>query len=540
MSFLSETLSLGDVLVRSAHRDPDHEALVFPDVRSTYRSLLDRAIGRARSLVALGVEPGDHVGILMPNHMDVAEVLFGASLAGAIPVPINARFKERELAYVVRDADLVVLVTTDVVEEHVDYVRLLHAAIDGLAEAPDPRNLDLVTVPLLRTVACLGSGAGHAGMLTRDAFAALSADVDPTVIEERRLQVSLRDTCMMIYTSGTTADPKGCPLSHEALVRVARALADRFHLGPDDHYWDPLPMFHMSVLLPMVAAFDSGATFSCLNHFEPDIALEQIITERPTVMVPNFPTLTNALVEHPRWSEVDLERVRVVVNVGPEDLLRRYQAAFPHAVQVSAYGLSEAGGVVGYNELTDSLDDRVTTGGRPYPGIEVQIVDPETLEKLPADVQGEIWVRGYCLFQGYWKDPEKQAESVTRDGWLRSGDIGSLDPQGRVRYRGRLKDMLKVGGENVAAIEIESYLMTHPAVKLAQVVGMPDDRLVEVPAAFVEVFEGHQVTADELAEFCRGKIASFKIPRRIVFTDDWPLSATKIQKFRLRQRLLEE
>ena len=170
----------------------------------------------------------------------------------------------------------------------------------------------------------------------------------------------------------------------------------------------------------------------------------------------------------------------------------------------------------------------------------MQIVDPETLEKLPADVQGEIWVRGYCLFQGYWKDPEKQAESVTRDGWLRSGDIGSLDPQGRVRYRGRLKDMLKVGGENVAAIEIESYLMTHPAVKLAQVVGMPDDRLVEVPAAFVEVFEGHQVTADELAEFCRGKIASFKIPRRIVFTDDWPLSATKIQKFRLRQRLLEE
>ena len=540
MRWLSETLSLGDVLVRAADRDPDHEAIVFPHDRSTFSSLLERSIERARSLVALGVAPGDHVGILMPNHMDVAEVFFGASLAGAIPVPINARFKERELAYVARDADLVVLVTTDVVEEHVDYVALLHSAIDGLESAPDPLDLGLEQAPLLRTVVCLGSERAHRGMLTRDGFAALAGDVDPAVIETRRLQVRLRDTCMMIYTSGTTANPKGCPLSHEALVRVALALGDRFHLGPEDNYWDPLPMFHMSVLLPLVASFAAGAAFSCLNHFEPDVALEQIIRERPTVMVPNFPTITNALVEHPRWSEVDLERVRVVVNVGPEDLLRRYQRAFPHSIQVGAYGLSEAAGVTGYNELTDDLDARMTTGGRPYPGIEIRIVHPETLDVLPADEEGEIWVRGYCLFEGYWKDPEKQAEAVTADGWLRTGDIGSLDPEGRVRFRGRLKDMLKVGGENVAAIEIESHLMTHPAVKLAQVVAMPDDRLVEVPAAFIEVFEGTEVTPDELVEFCRGQIASFKIPQRFEFVDEWPMSATKIQKFRLRERLLED
>ena len=226
------------------------------------------------------------------------------------------------------------------------------------------------------------------------------------------------------------------------------------------------------------------------------------------------------------------------MNVGPEDLLRRYQEAFPFAVQVASYGLSEAGGVVAYCSMDDDLDARVTTSGRPFPGIELRVVDPETSETVSADTQGEIWVRGFNLFEGYWKDPAKTAEAMTADGWLRTGDLGSMDPEGRVRYQGRLKDMLKVGGENVAAIEIESFLANHPSVKLAQVVGIPDEKYLEVPAAFVQLHDHAAATADELVEFCRGKIASFKVPRRVVFVDEWPMSATKIQKFRLRQGLL--
>lgn len=539
MVWLSTAMTLGDLLVRAADRDPDHDALVFPDVRYSFAELLERATERARSLVALGVAPGDHVGILMPNHPNVTEVMFGALLAGAIPVPINARFKERELAYVVRDADLVVLVTTDVVAEHIDYVSLLHASVEGLAGQTDPVRLSLEAVPRLRAVVCLGSERTYPGMVGRDDFAALAGGVDPAAVEERRLRVRIRDTALMIYTSGTTANPKGCPLSHEALVRTGRATRDRFRLTDDDVFWDPLPMFHMSSILPITACLDAGASFVSLTHYTPDAAIDQIIAERPTAVYSTFPTITASLVAHARWNEIDLERVRLTCNVAPEDLLRQFQAAFPHAVQVAAYGLSEATGVVGFNELTDTLEQRIATTGRPFPGIEVKVVDPETLAELPPGEVGEIWVRGYSLFEGYWKDAEKQAESVTADGWLRTGDLCKVDGDGRISYDGRLKDMLKVGGENVAAIEIESYLANHPAVKLVAVVGMPDDKYLEVPAAFVELHDGVEVTEDELVGFCRGKLASFKIPRRVVFVDEWPMSATKIQKFRLRQRFIE-
>ncbi|HSG78012.1 MAG TPA: AMP-binding protein [Acidimicrobiia bacterium] len=538
MVWLSTAMTMGDLLVRAAERDPDHDALVFPDVRYSFADLLDRAVEQARSLVTLGVESGDHVGILMPNHPDVTEVMFGALLAGAVPVPINARFKKRELAYVVGDADLVVLVTTDVVAEHIDYVQLLHASIDGLADAVDPANLSLGAAPELRAVVCLGSDRSYPGMVGRDAFGALAAETDPSEVEERRRRVRVRDTGIMIYTSGTTANPKGCPLSHEALVRTGRATRDRFRLTDEDAFWDPLPMFHMSSILPITACLDAGASFISLTHYTPDAAIDQIIAERPTVVYSTFPTITASLVAHPRWPEIDLERVRLTCNIAPEDLLRRFQAAFPHAIQVAAYGLSEATGVVGYNELTDTLDQRIQTTGRPFPGVQVRIVDPETLEERPPGEVGEIWVRGYSLFEGYWKDPEKQAESVTADGWLRTGDLCTVDADGRISYEGRLKDMLKVGGENVAAIEIESFLANHPSVKLAQVVGIPDEKYLEVPAAFVQLHDHAAATADELVEFCRGKIASFKVPRRVVFVDEWPMSATKIQKFRLRQGLL--
>ena len=345
----------------------------------------------------------------------------------------------------------------------------------------------------------------------------------------------------MMYTSGTTAHPKGCPLSHEALVRSGRAMGrHRYLVGEDDRFWDPLPMFHMSAILPITAVFDATATFISMTHMEPDAAVAQIIDERPTMMFPSFPTLTTALINHDRWGEVDRDIIKVVNNVAPPDTLREFQSAYPKAVQTSAYGLTEATGVVSFNELTDTLDQRATTCGRPFPGIEVRVVDPDTNEPVDTDERGEIVIRGYCLFEGYYRDEEKTTATVDGDGWLHTGDIGSLDPEGRIRYHGRLKDMLKVGGENVAAIEIESYLGTHPAVKLVQVVAAPDAKYVEVPAAFVELHKGAEVTGDELVAFCKDKIAAFKIPRHFRFVTEWPMSATKIQKYRLREQITAE
>ena len=480
------------------------------------------------------------MGILMPNLIEYTEVLFGIALIGAVSVPINARYKETELGYVIENADLDILFTTDLIAEHVDFVDLLERCLPGLSDAENPTALDLISAPRLRSVVVFGTSEPK-GMISQTDFEARADTIDPDEIDRLRTQVAIRSICIMIYTSGTTARPKGCPLTHEALVRSGRAMGrHRFLLTAEDRFWDPLPMFHMSAILPITAVFDAGATFLSLTHVEPEAAIDQMVIERPTALFPSFPTLTAALIHHPRWVEVDVSVVRAVNNVAAPEMLREFQAAYPDAVQVSAYGLTEAAGVVSFNELTDSLDQRTTTCGRPFPGIEVRIVDPETNEAGHSDEQGEIVIRGYCLFEGYYRDPENTAESVDADGWLHTGDLGSLDPEGRIRYHGRLKDMLKVGGENVAAVEIESYLTTHPAVKLVQVVGTPDAKYVEVPAAYVEVHDGASVTADELIEYCRDKIAGFKIPRYIRFVTEWPMSATKIQKYRLRDQITTE
>ena len=227
-------------------------------------------------------------------------------------------------------------------------------------------------------------------------------------------------------------------------------------------------------------------------------------------------------------------------GVATLDLLVSMQERMPSAVQISAYGMTECGGVICFGDVNDSLEKRSETSGWPFRGIEVQIRDLETDEILPPGNRGEILVRGYCVFEGYYKDPEKNAEAFTDDGWFRTGDICAVDEDGRVTYDGRVKDMLKVGGENVAAAEIEGLLSQHPAVMLAQVVSAPDNKYIEVPAAYIQLVEGADATEAELIEFCTGKVASFKVPRYVRFVDEWPMSATKIQKVKLREEIARE
>ena len=538
-----EVPTFGDVLVRAARRYPDREAIVFPETRHTFAGLLEAAERTARSLLGLGIRRGDHVGIVMPNTMDFVEVMFGAALIGAWVVPINARYKARELAFVIENADLKALVTSDVVDEHTNYTEILHGCLPGLAEARDPRALDLPSAPLLRTVVMLGSSS-PAGMLDRAAFDALAASTTNDEVHAMRATVRLRDVAVMMYTSGTTANPKGCPLSHEALVRTSLiACRSRFELTADDRFWDPLPLFHMSAILPLIGCLDAGSTYITLTHFEPEAATRQLKDEAATVCFSTFPTITTAMLNHPNWNANEMSRIRLMNNVAPPDALRRIHAALPAAKHTNAYGLTECGGVVTFSAPDDPPEKRAETSGRPFPGIEIEIRDLETGAPVATpDAPGEIWCRGYNVFEGYYKDPAKNAECFDPDGWFDTGDIGALDADGRIAYLGRSKDMLKVGGENVAALEIESFLQTHPAVSIAQVVPIPDDKYDEVPAAFVELAPDEALTEAELIDHCRGRIATFKIPRyvRFVAAADWPMSATKIQKFRLREQLLAE
>ena len=535
-----DVVTFGDLLVRAAARQPDHDAIVFPTMRHSYRSLLDASTNAARSLLGLGVGRGDHVGILMPNCIDFVEVMFGASMIGAWVVPINARFKGRELAYVVENADLDVLVTSDIIDQYTDYVEILHECLPGLAGAADPTRLALDVAPKLRAVVLLGDKS-PAGMVDREAWDALASHATVADVETRRERVALRDVAMMMYTSGTTAMPKGCPMTHEALVRTATiAGRTRFVFTGDDVLWDPLPLFHMSSILPMIGVFDAGGTYVTLTHVDPGVGLKQMKSEKCTVCFSTFPTVTQALLNHPDYDADDFKRIRLMNNVAPPDALRAIQAALPTAKHMSAYGCTECGGVVAFHSPDDPDDVRATTCGRPFRGIEVQVRDIDTGAVLAAGERGEIWVRGYNLFEGYYKDPDKNAECFDAEGWFTTGDIGALDPEGRISYLGRVKDMLKVGGENVAAVEIESYLQTHPAVAIAQVVAVPDAKYAEVPGAFVQLKPGETVTEEALIEFCRGKISSFKVPRYVRFVTEWPMSATKIQKFRLRDQICAE
>jgi len=535
--------TIGDLLLSAADRFPDSLALVFPESRFTYAELAARALARARSLRALGVRPRDHLGILMHTCPEFVEVFFAAALCGAVIVPMNARYRHNELAYVIENGDLVTIVTTDAVAEHVDFVERLHAALPGLAQAPDPRHLNLPATPKLRNVVMLGR-AKPPGFIPQREFDRAAASVPELEVHRARLGVRVRDVALMLYTSGTTANPKGCLITHEAQVRNSIALGrHRYRLTHRDRMWSPLPMCHIAAVLPMLAIFDVGGTYVTMGHFDPGVALRLLEEHRVTATYPTFVTIMQGLIYHPDFPKRNLRRVRLMNSnfaMQPPGVAGPVMNAMPRAVQVGTFGMTETAGTVCTSSLDEPLERRITRLGSPLPGLEVRILDPATGTDAPVGSHGEILVRGYSVTEGYYKDAEKTAQVLDRDGWFHTGDIGSLDAHGTIMFHGRLKDMLKVGGENVAAAEIESALQRHPAVKLAQVVGIPDAKYDEVPAAFVELEPGRQASEQELIEFCRKEISGFKVPRVIRFVDEWPMSTSKIQKFRLRQQLVRE
>jgi fatty-acyl-CoA synthase len=536
-----QATSLGDLLLIAADQRPDHSAVILPDQRRSYAEIRDAAIDKALSLQALGVGAGDHVGLLLPTGMDFIETLFATALLGAVAVPVNARYMPPELAYVVENADLKVLLTTDKIAEAVNFVERLHLAFPQLAEA-DAGRLGLEDAPRLRNVVLFGSSRAD-GMLTEQEFRDRSGEGDLERLHLNRLQVRLGSTALILYTSGTTANPKGCMISHEAIVRNGAALADRYELTAEDSFWSPLPMFHIAAILPLAAIFNVKGTYVTTGYFRAGEALQMMEQEQVTATYPCFWTIMSDLVDHPDFDKTDLSRVTLMnanFAVQPPEIGSKMKKALPNAVFVGTFGMTETAGTVTTSCLDASETQRFTRLGTPLSGIEVKAVDPETGTEVPTGERGEAWIRGYCTFSRYYKSPEKTAEALDEDGWFHSGDLISIDDDGQLMFHGRLRDMLKVGGENVAAVEIENCLQQHNAVKLAQVVGIPDRRLIEVPAAFIELEQGQEASGQELIDFCKGKIASFKIPRHVRFVSEWPVSSTKIQKFRLQDQIKQE
>jgi fatty-acyl-CoA synthase len=518
--------------LRTATRVPDADALVFPRVRLTYRELTARAAQRAEQLRELGVRPGDRFGLLMQNCPEMVEFVLGSAFIGAAAVPINSRFKPRELAHVIADAEVSSVITTGAIDGVIDLVDLLCATLDGLRDSPDPRSLALTGFPYLRSVAtCAPSDV--VGIVVLESPTSTGPAPDLAVVMPD-------DPFLIMYTSGTTANPKGCVLTNEALVLNSLAIVDRLQIPGEDVWWNPLPMFHMGSLMLLSSVFAAGGCFISQAHFTPGEALELIHAERPTVLYPLFPTISLDLIHDAGFASAGIEGVRLIGSVAPPDVQRRIQNAVPASRLFSAYGITELCGCVAYHAPDEPAEQRLSSCGRALDGFEMRIVDSETNVPLAPGERGELVGRGAQMFRGYYGNPEATATVIDEQGFFHTGDLCSMDEHDDITYHGRIKDMLKVGGENVSAIEVESFLATHPAIKMAQVVGVPDDRLIEVGAAFVEPAPGCTLEPEEVIAYCEGKLARFKIPRYVRFVTEWPMSATKVQKFRLREQLIEE
>jgi acyl-CoA synthetase (AMP-forming)/AMP-acid ligase II len=538
-----DATTLGDLLLKAWDRFPDKEALIFPNERKTYDAVVQGVMRRARGLQALGVRRGDHVGILLPSGIEFVETLFAVAMCGGVAVLMNARYKAPEIAYVAFNADLSTIVTNSAADDHVDFAGRLEEAFPGLGTAADPRALSLGGAPELRRMILFG-GARRSGFVDQREFDTAASTIADADVHRSRLGVRVRDTAMILYTSGTSANPKGCLLSHEAFVREASNLArNRWGFTQDERAWSPLPLFHVAALLAMLGAIDVGGTFIGQPHFDAGESLKQIAAEQVTMMFLPFVTFHQAMLAHPDWDSTDLSSVRLQNSCFafmPDRVGQAYRDKAPEMLQVGTFGMTEASGIVttgGYDMDPEMGFRRL---GYPLPGIEVRIVDLDSGLDLPVGERGEVLIRGYNLFDGYYKDAEKTAEALDSQGWYHSGDIGSLDRDEHLMFHGRFKDMLKVGGENVAAAEVEAVLASHPAVRLAQVIGLPDERLAEIPAAFIEPSGECEANPEELIAYTRERLASFKVPRHIRFVDEWPMSASKIQKFKLRKELMAE
>jgi len=512
-------------------------AVVFPEARVTYAELAELTDRFARSLRSLGVEPGDKVAILMPNQLEFVAALIGIAKLGAVGVPINGRFKANELSYVIDHADVRVLVTA-AGGTGPDYAAILEEVFPDAA-GQDARALNLASARGLRQIISFGDPVP--GWVLRSEFEAAAEETPLEEVKTLQARVLVRGTGLLMYTSGTTAKPKGCLLSHEALVRHSGNVAQtRFLLTEEDVFWDPLPLFHCGGICPMLGCFSVGATYCHAGHFNPDVSLRMLADERVTVAYPAFETIWLGILNHPDFETTDLSSIRLIQNIATPEKLAQFEARMPWARQVSSYGSTECATNLTLPHPDDPYEVRIGTLGHPLDGMEVKVVDPETRRERDPGTVGELCFRGYSRFDGYYKDEAQTAATIDEDGWFYTGDLVSADKAGRLVYAGRLKDMLKVGGENVSALEVEDYIARHEAVDIVQVVSAPDARYTEVPAAFIQLRPGASAEAREIIDFCLGQIASFKVPRYVRFVTEWPMSGTKIQKYVLRKWIADE
>jgi fatty-acyl-CoA synthase len=532
-------ITVGKLLEEKANLHPDHEAVVYADrgLRLSYKQFNDYCRVVARGLMKLGIEPGEHIAIWATNKPEWVACQFATGKMGAVLVTVNTNYRTAELEYLLKQSDSTTLI---LMEQYRDssYIDMIYELAPELYTC-EPGKLQSKRLPFLRNVIVL-SEKRYPGTFSWNDLINLAEEVSDEELDERMNLLDPNDVINMQYTSGTTGFPKGVMLTHYNIVNNARNIAECMKLTKEDRLCIPVPFFHcFGCVLGTLACVSVGATMLPIQEFNAKQVLQTVQDEKCTALH-GVPTMFIAELNEPDFHKYDLSSLRTGIMAGsncPIEVMKAVMEKMGAREITIAYGQTESSPVITQTRTDDPIELRVETVGRALPNVEVKIVEPGTNKEVPRGVQGELCTRGYHVMKGYYNNPDATREAIDEDGWLHTGDLAVMDENGYCRITGRLKDMIIRGGENIYPREIEEFLYKHPKILDVQVVGVPDEKYGEEVMAWIILKEGETATAEEIREFCKGKISRHKIPRYIEFTKSYPMTASgKIQKFKLREQ----
>jgi fatty-acyl-CoA synthase len=535
--------TIGSAFDRTVERHGDRTALVVSHQRIawSYADLAAKVAVFAGGLFKLGLVRGDRIGLWAPNCAEWTVTQYAAAKLGLVLVNLNPAYRVAEIEYALNKAGCRALVLANCFKGG-DYIQMVRTLAPEL-NASGPGGLKAERLPKLEIVIQLGTDPLQ-GFFRFDEIGALGEDVDRQLLKDAAAKLNCDDPINIQFTSGTTGSPKGATLSHRNLLNSAYFTGRICGISASDVICVPLPLYHVFGMASgnLLAMLFGAKVVHPSEGFEPDAVLMAVEKERCTSLY-GVPTMFIAELASPNFEQRDLSSLRTGIIAGasvPMELMRRVIADMHMEQVVIGYGMTETSATIMITSPTDSVERRVSTVGKVVPHVEAKVVN-ERSETVPRGQIGEICVRGYSVMLGYWEDPQKTAEAIDVDGWMHTGDLGAIDEDGYGSIVGRLKELVIRGGENISPAEIEEFLHRHPLVEMAQVVGVPDEKYGEELCACVKLKTGFQLSKADLAEFCRGQIAHFKIPRYVRFVDAFPMTASgKVQKYLLAEQSAQE
>lgn len=539
MEFIENTL--GGVLDDLSKNNPNGWAVRYTDRNyfRTWKELNDEADLIARGMMSLGVKKGDHVAIWATNTPEWILTLFAAAKIGAVLVTVNTNFKIFELEYLLRQSDTKLLVMIGGFKNN-DYVATVNELLPELKTTSG--EIESEHLPFLKRVVFAGKETPE-GMLNFEDLKILGGDFPVEIYEENKKTLNTHDVVNMQYTSGTTGFPKGVMLTHYNILNNGKTIGDGMKFTKNDKLCITVPFFHcFGLVLAMMACITHGTTMVPVERYSPVPVMNAISAEKCTA-VHGVPTMFIAMLEHAQFNNFDFSSLRTGIMAGspcPIEVMKKVIDKMNMREIVIVFGQTEASPGCTMTTTSDSIDKRVNTVGRAFPGVECKIIDPESGEELSVNTPGEFCARGYNIMKGYYKMPEATAQAIDKDGWLHTGDLCTVDEDGYYKVVGRIKDMIIRGGENIYPKEIEECLYTCDKVSDVQVIGVPSEAYGEEVMVCVILKEGEEMTEEEVKEFVGARMAKHKVPRYVRFVDSFPTNAAgKIQKYKMREEAIE-